>query len=144
MADMPRPATISPASAGGKESTLILTKEDILNGARRRELFRLQGYERDVVVRPLTDAELTDVFRVFGQVPVDPSGFPRLEKVSVSENLVAMRKIAALGLVEPKLSEEDVGAMRFGAPAQIAHRVLEISGVTPSIAEAAAGFREEP
>jgi hypothetical protein len=34
--------------------------------------------------------------------------------------------------------------MSFGAPAQIAHRVLEISGVTPSVGEAAAGFREEP
>jgi hypothetical protein len=144
MADMPRLATIAPAQSSPRPSPLILTKEDILRGAQKREVLRLGGYERDVVLRPLTDAELTEVFRVFGPVPLDPSGFPRLDRVSVSENLVAMRKIAALGLVEPRLSEDEVGGMSFGAPAQIAHRVLEISGVTPSVGEAAAGFREEP
>jgi len=144
MADMPRLATIAPANASQKPSTMLLTKEDILKGAQKREVLRLQGYEKDVVIRPLTDAELTEVFRVFGTVPVDSSGFPRLDRVSVSENLEAMRRIASLGLAEPRMSEAEVGGMQFGVPAQIAHRVLEISGVTPSIGEAAAGFREEP
>jgi hypothetical protein len=143
MADMPRLATMPAAAKSAQPSTMILTKEDILKGAQKRETLRLQGYDKDVVIRPLTDAELTEVFRVFGPVPVDDSGFPRLDRVSVSENLVAMRRIAALGLSEPRLSEEEVGAMQYGVPAQIAHRVLEISGVTPSVGEAAAGFREE-
>jgi len=143
MADMPRLATV-PVAARSSPPPLLLSKEDILKGAQKREVLRLPGYEKDVVVRPLTDAELTEVFRVFGAVPVDESGFPRLDQVSVSDNLVAMRKIAAAALVEPRLSEDDVGAMQFGAPAQIAQRVLEISGVAPGIAQAAAGFREEP
>jgi len=141
MADMPRLATM-PAPAKNA-APLLLTKEDILKGAQKREVVRLQGYDKDVLVRPLTDAELTEVFRVFGAVPVDESGFPRLDQVSVSDNLVAMRKIASVALVEPRLTEDDVGAMQFGVPAQIAQRVLEISGVAPGIAQAAARFREE-
>ena len=144
MADMPRLAAADPGPGPSTARSILLTREDLVRGTQKREVLRLPGYEKEVVVRPLSDSELGEVFRIFGAVPVDESGFPRLETVSVSDNLVAMRRIAAIGLVEPRLSEDDVGTMRFGVPAQIAQRILEISGVTPSVGEAAARFREEP
>jgi hypothetical protein len=134
MADMPK------QSSSPKDS---LTKEDILAGRERRETLHLDAYGKVVVIRPLTDGEFTEVFKLFGDVPIDERGYPDLSKVDVHKNLVALRKIAAMALIEPKLTEEEVGHMAFGVPGAIAHRVLEISGLAPGSSDGARKFRED-
>ena len=135
MADMPRQGAPSKGS---------LTKEDILTGRERRESLHLEAYGKDVVVRPLTDGEFTEVFKLFGDVPIDERGYPDLSKVDVHANLVALRKIASMALIDPKLSEDEVAQMSFGVPGVIAHRVLEISGLAPGSSESAKKFRANP
>jgi hypothetical protein len=134
MADMPRP----PVSPRGS-----LTKEDILAGKEKREILHLDAYGKDVVIRPLTDGEFTEVFKLFGEVPIDENGYPDLSKVDIHTNLIALRKIASLGLVEPKLSEDEIAQMKFGVPGIIAHRILEISGLAPGSSDEAKKFRAD-
>lgn len=134
MADMPRQ---------GSPPENRLTKQDILAGREKRETLHLESYGKDVVIRPLTDGEFSEVFHLFGDVPVDENGYPDLSKVDVSTNLTALRKITSMALVEPKLSEEDVAQMKFGVPGVIAHRVLEMSGLTPGSSDEAKKFRAD-
>jgi hypothetical protein len=107
-----------------------LTKEDILKGRERHETVYVEDYEADVVIRPLTDGELTEVFNLIGSVPLNPDGSPDVSKMDVNKNFEALRLAASMGLVEPKLTLEDVRAMKFGVPEFIGTRVLEVSGVT--------------
>lgn len=118
-----------------------LTKADILKGKEMRETVHLDYYDRDVIVRPLTDGELTDVFEVIGTVPLNEMGLPDLSLVDISTNLKALRKITAMGLVDPQLSEEEVGEMRFGTPGILAKRILELSGLTETAGDEAKKFR---
>jgi hypothetical protein len=109
-----------------------LTKEDILQGANRRIVLPLQDYEKkEVVVHPLTDGELSQIFSIIGPVPLASDGTPDLGKVELHKNFEALRLAASLGLVEPKLTVEEVGMMKFGVPEFIGMRVLELSGVGP-------------
>jgi len=107
-----------------------LTKEDILKGRERHETVYVEDYEADVVIRPLTDGELTEVFNLIGSVPLNPDGSPDVSKMDVNKNFEALRLAASMGLVEPTLTLEDVRAMKFGVPEFIGTRVLEVSGVT--------------
>ncbi len=110
--------------------TRRLTKEDILEGTKKTETLLLQDYNAEVVVRPLTDGELTKIIELIGSIPLREDGTPDLAKVEVSKNLSALRLAASMGLVEPKLSPEEVGGMKFGSPEVIGTKVLEISGVS--------------
>jgi len=107
-----------------------LTKETILEGASRRVTLHVKDYDADVVIRPLTDGELSKVFAVLGEIPVREDGTPDVTSVEISKNLEALRIATSLGLVEPKLSPEDVAAMKFGVPEYIGTKILEISGVS--------------
>ena len=108
-----------------------LTKEAILEGTKLRETIKLREYdEAEVVIRPLTDGELTKVFAVIGNVPLTKDGTPDLSKVDIEKNLEALRVAASMGMVEPQLTSEEVGKMRFGAPEYVGMKVLELSGVT--------------
>jgi len=107
-----------------------LTKEAILQGANVRSTVTVKEYGADVVIRPLTDGELSKIFAVIGPVPLREDGTPDLSKVDVSKNFEALRMAASMGLEEPKLTLEEVAAMRFGVPEYIGMRVLELSGVT--------------
>lgn len=51
-------------------------------------------------------------------------------KMDVNKNIQALRQAASMGLVEPKLTIEEVAQMKFGIPEYIGTKVLEISGVT--------------
>jgi hypothetical protein len=82
-------------------------------------------------VHPLTDGELSQIFSIIGPVPVAPDGAPDLSKVELDKNFEALRLAASLGLVEPKLTVEEVAKMKFGIPELIGMKVLEISGVAP-------------
>lgn len=110
-----------------------LTKEDILKGKDRHETLHLDAYGSDVVVRPLTDGELSEVFAVIGSIPVKDDGTPDASKVDITRNFKALRLVTSLGMVEPKLTEAEVGEMKFGVPELIGTRILELSGISHAV-----------
>ncbi|MDG6925382.1 MAG: hypothetical protein JRN09_02390 [Nitrososphaerota archaeon] len=103
----------------------------MLEGSRRRETVLVKEYDSEVVVRPLTDGELSRIFSVIGPVPLRPDGTPDLTKVEVDKNFEALRLAASIGLVEPQLDFKEVAEMKFGAPEAIGMKILELSGVSP-------------
>ncbi len=109
--------------------TKRLTKEDILKGKERHEPLYVEEYDAEVVVRPLTDGELTDIFSLIGNVPLNEDGTPDITRMDATKNFEALRTAASMGMVEPKLTKEEVSEMKFGVPEFIGTKVLEISGV---------------
>lgn len=107
-----------------------LTKEDILKGKDLRETLHLESYGADVVIRPLTDGELSSVFAVIGSIPLKNNGAPDTAKIDVTRNFEALRLATSLGMVEPVLTLEEVADMKFGAPEFIGTKILEMSGIT--------------
>jgi hypothetical protein len=106
-----------------------LTKGDILKGKERTEIVHIDGYDADVVIRPLTDGELSEIFGIIGSIPLKDDGTPDAAKIDVVKNFQALRLAVALGTVEPSLKVEDVEEMKFGVPEYLGTRILEISGV---------------
>jgi hypothetical protein len=121
----------------------ILSKADILMGKEKRITVHLDHYDKDVVIRPLTDGELSRVFDVIGNVPLNENGLPDLNMVDISTNLRALRMITAMGLVEPEMSEDDVSEMRFGTPGILAKHILEISGLSETAGDETEKFRSD-
>jgi hypothetical protein len=109
-----------------------LTKEDILRGRDRHEPLYIEDYEAEVLIRPLTDGELTKIFSLIGSVPLNEDGTPDVGRMDITKNFEALRLAASLGMVEPVLTKEEVADMKFGVPELIGTRVLELSGVTSS------------
>jgi hypothetical protein len=106
-----------------------LTKQAILEGANARATVHVREYGADVVIRPLTDGELTKVFATVGAVSLKEDGTPDFSKVDLSKNFEALRLVVSMGMVEPKLTVEEVGSMKFGVPEYIGMKILEMSGV---------------
>ncbi len=106
-----------------------LKKEDILKGKDAREALYIKDYDGEVEIRPLTDGELTEIFSLIGMT-LKEDGTPDNSKMDVNKNIQALRQAASMGLVEPKLTVEEVAQMKFGIPEYIGTKVLEISGVT--------------
>lgn len=109
-----------------------LAKEDIIKGKERYETLHIDSYDADVIIRPLTDGELSDVFAIIGSFPLKNDGTPETGQIDVTRNFKALRLTTSLGLVEPKLTIEEVAEMKFGVPEFIGTKVLEISGITSS------------
>jgi hypothetical protein len=109
-----------------------LTKEDILRGKDRHEPLYVEDYDAEVLIRPLTDGELTQIFSLIGSVPLNEDGNPDVGRMDITKNFEALRLAASLGMVEPALTKEEVADMKFGVPELIGTRVLELSGVTSS------------
>jgi hypothetical protein len=109
-----------------------LTKEDILRGKDRHEPLYVEDYDAEVLIRPLTDGELTKIFSLIGSVPLNEDGTPDVGRMDITKNFEALRLAASLGMVEPVLTREEVADMKFGVPELIGTRVLELSGVTSS------------
>lgn len=84
-----------------------------------------------MVVRPLTDGELSRIFSIVGPIPLRPDGTPDLARVEVDKNFDALRLAASIGMVEPQLDTKEVAEMKFGVPEAIGMKILEISGVAP-------------
>jgi hypothetical protein len=105
-----------------------LTKDDILKGKNSRESLHVDAYEADVTVRPLTDGELSQVLAMIGSVPLTPEGKPDFTRIDVSKNFQALRMAVSLGMMEPQLTIEEVGEMKFGVPEFIGTKILELSG----------------
>jgi hypothetical protein len=91
----------------------------------------VKEYGAEVVIRPLTDGELSRIFSVLGPVPLRSDGSPDMSGVEIEKNFEALRLATSMGLVEPALDSKDVSEMRFGAPEFIGMKILEISGVAP-------------
>ncbi len=110
-----------------------LTKEEVLKGKDRQETLHVEAYDSDVVVRPLTDGELSEVFAVIGSIPLNDDGTPDSSRIDVTKNFKALRLVTSLGMIEPKLTVDEVAEMKFGVPEYIGTRVLEISGISTEI-----------
>jgi hypothetical protein len=108
-----------------------LTKQAILEGAKAKQTITVKEYgNAEVVIRPLTDGELTKIFSIVGNIPFKKDGTPDLNKVDTYKNFEALRMAASLGLEDPKLTAEEVASMKFSVPEYIGMKVLELSGVT--------------
>ncbi len=113
-----------------------LTKQAILEGAKARQTITVKEYgNSEVIIRPLTDGELTKIFSIVGNVPLRKDGTPDLNKVDIHRNFEALRMAASMGLEDPKLTVEEVASMKFSVPEYIGMKVLEISGVTEGQAQ---------
>jgi hypothetical protein len=113
-----------------------LTKQSIIQGTKYRQTLTISEYDNaEVVIRPLTDGELTKIFEVIGNVPLKKDGTPNLTKVDIYKNFEALRLAASMGLEDPKLTSEEVASMKFGVPEYIGMKVLEVSGVTGAPAQ---------
>ena len=113
-----------------------LTKLAILEGAKARLTIVVKEYgNAEVVIRPLTDGELTKIFSIIGNVPLKKDGTPDLIKVDLRKNFEALRMAASLGLDDPKLTSDEVASMKFGVPEYLGMKVLELSGVTEGQAQ---------
>ncbi|MEM3403974.1 MAG: hypothetical protein QXJ17_05535 [Nitrososphaeria archaeon] len=113
-----------------------LSKDLILEGANRRETVYLREYDAEVVIKPLTDGELSKIFSSIGSVPLKEDGTPDIGKIDISKNFEILRLAAVEGLVEPKLALKELEAMKFGVPEFIGMKVFEISGVVRGTEEA--------
>jgi hypothetical protein len=110
-----------------------LTKQDILEGIKKREKLTLKEYgNSEVAIRPLTDGELSKIFSIIGNVPLKKDGTPDFSKIDIHKNFEALRMAASMGIEDPKLTLEEVATMKFGVPEYIGMKVLELSGVTGS------------
>lgn len=116
-----------------------LTKQDILKGKEAHETLHVEQYGSDVEIRPLTDGELTEVLGLIGSIPLTPAGTPDTGRIDLTKNFQALRFAVSMGMVEPKLTIEEVGEMKFGVPEFIGTKILELSGITT---EAAAKKKE--
>ncbi|HRU81535.1 MAG TPA: hypothetical protein P5168_03180 [Candidatus Methanomethylicus sp.] len=106
-----------------------LTKQAILEGTRIRSTITVKEYGAEVVIRPLTDGELTKIFGVVGAIPLKADGTPDVAGMDVSKNFEALRLAASMGMEDPKLTVDEVASMKFGVPEYVGMKVLELSGV---------------
>jgi hypothetical protein len=107
-----------------------LTKQDILDGANKRETIYVKDYNAEVVVRPLTDGEISKVFALVGSIPPNDDGSANLsEGIELQKNFEALRLAASMGLIDPQLTMDEVSKMKFGVPEEIGSHVLAMSGV---------------
>jgi hypothetical protein len=105
-----------------------LTKEDILEGTRKRVNLLVKEYGREVVVRPLSDEEITQILSKIALPIADDTS--KDSKVDLQKNFEALRLAVSFGMVEPRLAYEEVAKMKFGVPEFIGTFILQLSGVS--------------
>ena len=106
-----------------------LTKEDILEGTRIRVNLSVKEYGREVVVRPLSDEEITQILSKIA-LPIADDTSSKDSKVDLQKNFEALRLAVSFGMVEPRLAYEEVAKMKFGVPEFIGSFILQLSGVS--------------
>ncbi|HEX2487689.1 MAG TPA: hypothetical protein VHJ57_03810 [Nitrososphaeraceae archaeon] len=111
-----------------------LTKEDILEGTRKRITVSLEEYGgKEVIVRPLSDSEVSKIISIIGPLSLSENEKKKDDMnldIDIHKNIEALRLATEIGLVEPKLTKEDIQSMRFGVPEKIGTIILENSGVS--------------
>ncbi|HET8794505.1 MAG TPA: hypothetical protein VFM31_11960 [Nitrososphaeraceae archaeon] len=113
-----------------------LTKEDILEGTRKRITISLEEYDgKEVIVRPLSDSEVSKIISLIAPLSLSENekkkGDMNLD-IDIHKNLEALQLATEIGLVEPKLTKEEIQSMKFGVPERIGTIILENSGVSSS------------
>ena len=113
-----------------------LTKEDILEGTRKRITVSLEEYDgKEVIVRPLSDSEVSKIISIIGPLSVSENEKKKDDMnldIDIHKNIEALRLATEIGLVEPKLTKEEIQSMKFGVPERIGTIILENSGVSSS------------
>jgi len=118
----------------GIETARKLSKQDILDGAKRRERIRVPELGGEIVIRPLTFGELAKLSTSAG-VPLLPDGTPDMSKLDsnevISKNFEFIKQVVSMGVVlenHEQLTLEDVDQLPGGVPGNLAISILEISG----------------
>ena len=113
-----------------------LTKEDILEGTRKRITVSLEEYDgKEVIVRPLSDSEVSKIIAIIGPLSLSENEKKKDDMnldIDIHKNIEALRLATEIGLVEPKLTKEEIQSMKFGVPERIGTIILENSGVSSS------------
>ena len=114
-----------------------LTKEDILEGTRKRITISLEEYGgKEVIVRPLSDSEVSKIISIIGPLSLSENEKKKEDDmnlgIDIHKNIEALRLATEIGLVEPKLTKEEIQSMKFGVPERIGTIILENSGVSSS------------
>lgn len=114
-----------------------LTKEDILEGTRKRITVSLEEYDgKEVIVRPLSDSEVSKIISIIGPLSLSENEKKKEDDmnldIDIHKNIEALRLATEIGLVEPKLTKEEIQSMKFGVPEKIGTIILENSGVSSS------------
>jgi hypothetical protein len=114
-----------------------LTKEDILEGTRKRITITLEEYGgKEVIVRPLSDSEVSKIISIIGPLSLSENEKKKEDDmnlgIDIHKNIEALRLATEIGLVEPKLTKEEIQSMKFGVPEKIGTIILENSGVSSS------------
>ena len=113
-----------------------LTKEDILEGTRKRITISLEEYDgKEVIVRPLSDSEVSKIISLIGPLSLSENEKKKDDMnldIDIHKNLEALQLATEIGLVEPKLTKEEIQSMKFGVPERIGTIILENSGVSSS------------
>ena len=114
-----------------------LTKEDILDGTRKRITVSLEEYGgKEVIVRPLSDSEVSKIISIIGPLSLSENEKKKEDDmnlgIDIHKNIEALRLATEIGLVEPKLTKEEIQSMKFGVPERIGTIILENSGVSSS------------
>ena len=113
-----------------------LTKEDILEGTRKRITISLEEYDgKEVIVRPLSDSEVSKIISIIGPLSISENEKKKDDMnldIDIHKNLEALQLATEIGLVEPKLTKEEIQSMKFGVPERIGTIILENSGVSSS------------
>lgn len=111
-----------------------LTKEDILEGTRKRITICLEEYDgKEVIVRPLSDSEVSKIISIIGPLSISENEKKKDDMnldIDIHKNLEALQLATEIGLVEPKLTKEEIQSMKFGVPERIGTIILENSGVS--------------
>ena len=89
-----------------------LSREALLQGAKRKVEIMLEGFETPILMRPLTQAEVVAIMN-------DES----------KNDLAKSAEIIALSFVEPKLTAEEVQSLEVPIFAKLSEKVVEISGL---------------
>jgi hypothetical protein len=90
----------------------FLTREMLLRGSKKTVEVRLDGFDRPVLMRPLSGAEVDAI--------------ARNQELSDFQRSAAM---IAASLVEPRLSPEEVQELDMGLFARLSEKVVELSGL---------------
>jgi hypothetical protein len=113
-----------------------LTKEDILEGIRKRITVSLEEYDgKEVIVRPLSDSEVSKIISIIGPLSISENEKKKDDMnldIDIHKNIEALRLATEIGLIEPKLTKEEIQSMKFGVPERIGTIILENSGVSSS------------
>jgi hypothetical protein len=113
-----------------------LTKEDILEGTRKRITVYLEEYDgKEVIVRPLSDSEVSKIISIIGPLSLSENEKKKDDmnlEIDIHKNIEALRLATEIGIVEPKLTKEEIQSMKFGVPEKIGTIILENSGVSSS------------